>query len=149
VKSLKVLIADDEKELRESISATLEHMGFETVLAVDGEEALQKTLEEDFSIAILDVNMPKKSGMEALRAIKEEDPSVLVLMITAHGNVSDAVEALRLGAYNYIEKPVKEQHLRALVEKASQTHQAVRDVALSSPTCSRSCRGSPTFPPRC
>lgn len=134
MKTLKVLIADDEKELRESISATLQHMGFETVLAVDGDEAVQKILEEDFSIAILDVNMPKKSGLEALRAIKEEDPSVLVLMITAHGNVTDAVEALRLGAFNYIEKPVKETHLRALVEKASQTHQAVRDVALSSPT---------------
>ncbi|HEY8279867.1 MAG TPA: sigma-54 dependent transcriptional regulator [Bdellovibrionota bacterium] len=134
MKSLKVLIADDEKELRESISATLCHMGFETVLAVNGEEAVQKTQEQDFAIAILDVNMPKRSGLEALRAIKEQDPSVLVLMITAHGNVSDAVEALKEGAFNYIEKPVKETHLRALVEKASQTHQAVRDVALSSPT---------------
>ncbi len=133
-KKLKVLIADDEKELRESISATLEHMGFETALAVDGEEALRKMQEDDFAIAILDVNMPKKSGLEALRAIKEEDPSVLVLMITAHGNVTDAVEALRIGAFNYIEKPVKEVHLRALVEKASETHQKVRDVALSSPT---------------
>jgi DNA-binding NtrC family response regulator len=134
MKSLRVLIADDEKELRESISATLDHMGFETVLACDGEEAAQKIRDEDFAIAILDVNMPKMSGLQTLRAIKEEDPSVLVLMITAHGNVSDAVEALREGAFNYIEKPVKEVHLRALVEKASQTHQAVRDVALSSPT---------------
>jgi len=134
MKSLKVLIADDEKELRESISATLEHMGFETVLAVDGEDAVQKIKAEDFSIAILDVNMPKLSGLEALRAIKEHDPTVLVLIITAHGNLSDAVEAVKEGAFNYIEKPVKEQHLRALVEKASQTHQAVRDVALSSPT---------------
>ena len=134
MKTLKVLIADDEKELRESISATLEHMGFETVLAVDGEEALQKMQDEDFAIAILDVNMPKKSGLEALRVIKEQDPSVLVLMITAHGNVTDAVEALRVGAFNYIEKPVKETHLRALVEKASETHQKVQAVALSSPT---------------
>jgi two-component system response regulator AtoC len=134
MKQLKVLIADDEKELRESISATLRHMGFETVLAADGEEACAKIREEDFAIAILDVNMPKKNGLEALRAIKEQDPTVLVLMITAHGNVTDAVEALREGAFNYIEKPVKEVHLRSLVEKASQTHQAVRDVALSSPT---------------
>lgn len=134
MKTLKVLIADDEKELRESISATLEHMGFETVLAVDGEDAIQKASKEDFSIAILDVNMPKKSGLEALRAIKEQDPSVLVLIMTAHGNLTDAVEAVRIGAYNYIEKPVKESHLRALVEKASQTHQAVQAVALSSPT---------------
>jgi DNA-binding NtrC family response regulator len=134
MKTLKVLIADDEKELRESISATLEHMGFETALAVDGAEALQKMQEDDFAIAILDVNMPKKSGLEVLRLIKEEDPSVLVLMITAHGNVTDAVEALRIGAFNYIEKPVKETHLRALVEKASETHQKVQAVALSSPT---------------
>lgn len=130
----KVLIADDEKELRESISATLEHMGFQTVLAVDGEDAINKAQAEDFSIAILDVNMPKKTGIEALRAIRENDPSILVLMITAHGNVTDAVEALKEGAFNYIEKPVKESHLRDLIEKASKTHQTVRDVALSSPT---------------
>ena len=130
----KVLIADDEKELRESINAALKHMGFDTVLASDGEEAIQKAKEDNFAIAILDVNMPKKNGFETLRAIKEEDPSVLVLMITAHGNLSDAVEAVREGAFNYIEKPVKESHLRELVEKASKTHQAVREVGLSSPT---------------
>lgn len=134
MKTLKILIADDEKELRESISSTLEHMGFETVLASDGEEAIERAGQEDLSIAILDVNMPKKSGLDALKAIKETDPSILVLMITAHGNVADAVEALRLGAFNYIEKPVKETHLRALVEKANSTHQAVREVAFSNPT---------------
>lgn len=134
MKHPKVLIADDEKELRESIRASLEHLGFETVLAADGEEAVQKAQENEVSIAILDVNMPRKTGIEALREIKENDPSVLVLMITAHGNVSDAVEALKEGAFNYIEKPVKESHLRELVEKASKTHQAVRDVAFSSPT---------------
>jgi two-component system, NtrC family, response regulator AtoC len=134
MKSLKILIADDEKELRESISATLQHMGFETVLAADGEEAVVRAREEDFSIAILDVNMPGLTGIQALRQIKENDPSVLVLVITAHGNVADAVEALKEGAFNYIEKPLKETHLRDLVERASKTHQAVRDVALSSPT---------------
>ncbi|NUM88223.1 MAG: sigma-54-dependent Fis family transcriptional regulator [Bdellovibrionales bacterium] len=131
---LKILIADDEKELRESISAALQHMGFQTVLAVDGEDAVEKAQAENFSIAILDVNMPKKSGIEALRAIKGFDPSVLVLMITAHGNVTDAVEALKEGAFNYIEKPVKEDHLRDLVERASRTHQAVQNVAFSNPT---------------
>lgn len=134
MKISKILIADDERDLRESISATLEHMGFQTVLASDGEEAIEKAKEEDISIAILDVNMPKKTGFEALRAIRENDPSILVLMITAHGNVTDAVEALKEGAFNYIEKPVKESHLRDLVEKATKTHQAVREVAFSSPT---------------
>ncbi len=130
----KILIADDEKELRESISATLEHMGFATVIASDGQDAIDKLQREDFSMAILDVNMPKKSGIEVLRAIKESDPSVLVLVITAHGNVSDAVAAVREGAFNYIEKPVKENHLRDLVERATKTQQAVKDVAFSSPT---------------
>jgi len=134
MKNLKILIADDEIELRESISATLRHMGFETVLAANGEEAVELARAEDISIAILDVNMPKLGGLEALRAIRQNDPSVLVLMITAHGNVSDAVEALREGAFNYIEKPVKEAHLQSLVEKASQAHQTVSQVALSSPT---------------
>lgn len=134
MKNLKVLIADDERELRESISSTLTHMGFQTVLASDGEEAVRMAQEVGPAIAILDVNMPKLTGLEALKAIKENDPSILVLMITAHGNVSDAVVALKEGAYNYIEKPLKENHLRELVEKASNTHQAVQAVALSSPT---------------
>lgn len=129
-----VLIADDERELRESISSTLQHMGFDTILAEDGEAAIQLSQEHDFSIAILDVNMPRKSGLEALRAIRENDPSVLVLVITAHGNVTDAVEALKEGAFNYIEKPVRDSHLRDLVDRASRTHQAVKDVGLSSPT---------------
>lgn len=133
-KKPKILIADDELELRESISSTLQHMGFETVLAENGEDAVIKAQEQNISIAILDVNMPKKSGLEALRAIKENDPTILVLMITAHGNLSDAVEAVREGAFNYIEKPVKDSHLRDLVERASKTYQAVQDVALSSPT---------------
>lgn len=130
---LKILIADDEKELRESVSAALEHMGFETVLASDGQEAVEKALSDHCHIAILDVHMPKKSGLEALKEIKERDPSILVLMITAHGNVSDAVEAVRQGAFNYIEKPVKESHLRDLVERASKTHQAVSAVGFSAP----------------
>ncbi|MCO5141781.1 MAG: sigma-54 dependent transcriptional regulator [Oligoflexia bacterium] len=130
----KILIADDEKDLRESISAALEHMGFSTAIAADGQEAIDKVKEGDFSIAILDVNMPRVDGLNALKAIKEIDPSILVLMITAHGNVSDAVNALKEGAYNYIEKPVKESHLKELVQRASQTHQAVVDVSFSSPT---------------
>jgi two-component system, NtrC family, response regulator AtoC len=131
---LRVLIADDEKDLREGIASTLKHMGYSPVLAADGLEAVERAKEEDFAIAILDVNMPGLSGLEALRAIKEHDPSVLVLMITAHGNVSDAVEALKEGAYNYIEKPVKESHLRELVERASKTRQEVQAVGFSSPT---------------
>ena len=129
----KILIADDEKELRESVSASLEHMGFETLLAADGVEAVDIALNQNCHIAILDVNMPNKSGLEALKEIKERDPSVLVLMITAHGNVSDAVEAVRQGAFNYIEKPVKESHLRDLVERASKAHQAVSAVGFSAP----------------
>lgn len=130
----KVLVADDEKELRESVSAALRDMGFQPIEACDGGEAIAIAMREELSMAILDVNMPVKNGFEVLRAIKEHDPSVLTLVITAHGNLNDAVDAIREGAYNYIEKPVKESHLRGMVERAKNARQAVQAVALSSPT---------------
>lgn len=130
----KVLVADDEKELRESVSASLRDMGFIPIEAKDGAEAVELAKSEDISMAILDVNMPQKNGLEALREIKELDPSIVTLVITAHGNLNDAVEAIREGAYNYIEKPVKEAHLRGMVERAKNAQQAVQAVAFSSPT---------------
>jgi two-component system, NtrC family, response regulator AtoC len=129
-----VLVADDEKELRESVCAAVRDMGFTPIEARDGTEAIAIATTQNISMAILDVNMPGKTGLEVLRAIREHDPSILTLVITAHGNLNDAVEAIRDGAYNYIEKPVKETHLRGMMERAKNAQQAVQAVAFSSPT---------------
>ena len=138
-RALNVLVVDDERDLRESLSHALAALGHQTVAAESAEGAL-RALEERGSdtpasihLILLDVNLPGMNGLEALREIRSFDPSILVLIITAHGNIRDAVEAMRQGAYNYIEKPVREADLHTIVRQASEAHALVQESALSSP----------------
>jgi DNA-binding NtrC family response regulator len=139
LRGLNVLVIDDERELRESLSHALAAMGHRTLEAGDAESGLalikERGVETPASIAmvLLDVNLPGMSGLEALREIREFDPSIQVLIITAHGNIRDAVEAMREGAYNYIEKPVQEADLSDIVRRASEAHALVQETRLSSP----------------
>ena len=84
-------------------------------------------------MVLLDVNMPGMSGLETLKEIRQFDPTISVLIITAHGNIRDAVEAMRDGAFNYIEKPVQQADIEELVEKATTAHALLTETGLSSP----------------
>ncbi len=136
---LNVLVVDDERELRESLAEKLTSMNHNALAAESAEEALRMIQERgtdtpaSIHMVLLDVNLPAMSGLDALRELRAIDPSILVLIITAHGNIRDAVEAMRVGAYNYIEKPVQETDLEDLVRKAGEAHQLVQEVGLSSP----------------
>ncbi len=138
-RNLNVLVVDDERELREALLQAITALGHNVVLAENGEEALRIMHERGLDtpasihIALLDVNMPGMSGLEVLREIRYLDPSVSVLIITAHGNIRDAVEAMREGAYNYIEKPVQETDLEDLVKRASEAHALVQELGLNAP----------------
>jgi DNA-binding NtrC family response regulator len=135
----QVLIVDDERELRESLAVTLKNFGYEPVAAETGEEALRLLYErgldapDSFRLVLLDVNLPGISGLEVLRRIRAFDPSVSILIITAHGNIRDAVEAMREGAFNYIEKPVHDEDILEAVRGASEAHSLVREMGLQSP----------------
>ena len=136
---LNVLVVDDESDLRDALSQNLGQMGHHVFEAENGEKALAiiqtRGVDSPNSIhmVLLDVNMPGISGLEVLKEIKARDPSITVLIITAHGNIRDAVEAMREGAYNYIEKPVKQTDIADLVKKASEAHNLVHELGLSSP----------------
>lgn len=138
-RALNVLVVDDERELRESLTQSLTAMGHHVCSASQGEDALQIIqdrgidLPTSIHMVLLDVNMPGLSGLEVLRLIQKKDPSITVLIITAHGNIRDAVEAMREGAYNYIEKPVQESDLQDLIKKASEARVLVKELGLSSP----------------
>ena len=133
--SFRVLVVDDEKELRESVSDILRRLGHHEVHeAADGQEAIDKVIAGNYQMVVLDVNMPKKSGLEVLKEIREHDPSIIVLIITAHGRLQDAVEAIRIGAFNYVEKPIQEKDILELVEKARDAHRMVEEIGFSSPT---------------
>src|SRR3990170_3710587 len=100
----RILVADDEPNLRRVLGAILQREGHEVVQAADGAEALDR-MDDSIDVIITDLKMPRVDGMEVLRQAGSRLPSVPVIMITAFGSVNNAVEAVKLGAFDYIEKP--------------------------------------------
>ena len=129
----KVLVVDDDNALRMTVSSAFSERNFEVDQAVNGEDAVNKVMAGKYDLILLDVNMPKLSGIEALKQIKAYDNSIIVIILTAYSNVKDAVEAVRQGAYNYLEKPIKSEDLVALVDRALKAHSFVKAVGLSAP----------------
>lgn len=113
----KVLIVDDEKNIRTTLAQALEPLGLATDAAVNGEEALGKLAEDQYDVILLDLKMPGMDGMEVLRQIRQRHTGVRVVMITAHGNVDSAVEAMKLGAVDFIQKPFAPKEIREIVEE--------------------------------
>jgi two-component system, NtrC family, response regulator AtoC len=120
-----VLIIDDERILADSVAAYLEHHGHSTVVAFSGEDGLVRAERMSPDIAIVDVRLPGMNGLEILRRLREMLPTIEVIMVTAHASVTSAVDAMKLGAFDYVTKPVDLDELRFVVEKA-RTHQRMR-----------------------
>ncbi len=115
--SPRILVADDEPNLRRVLSAILSREGYDVVQAADGAEALEQ-LDADTDVVITDLQMPRLGGMEVLREVKSRAPSVPVIMITAFGSVNNAVQAVKAGAFDYVEKPFDQEQIRIVVAKA-------------------------------
>lgn len=117
----QILIADDEPNLRRVLGAQLTRDGHEVHLVADGGEALSCLQENHIDLLIADLRMPVLDGMELLREALATHPGLPVIMITAHGTVDNAVEALKTGAFDYITKPFDQEELRTIVRKALKT----------------------------
>lgn len=115
---IKVLVVDDELSMREFLAILLEREGYEVTVAASAAEALQKMDAALFDMVLSDVNMPGLSGIELLARIKEKSPETAVLMLTAFSAAEQAVEAMKLGAYDYICKPFKNEEVKQLVKNA-------------------------------
>ena len=111
-----ILIADDDAAHRRMLGAALESAGFPCRFAADGEEAVRSAIATPPDLVLLDVRMPRLDGIEALRRIAQELPALPVVIVTAHGDVRTAVEAMKLGARDFIEKPVDIDELRNVVQ---------------------------------
>lgn len=109
-----ILVVDDEKNIRLTMSQSLEPLEIPVQTAVNGEEALRKLREGPFGLVFLDLKMPGIDGMEVLRQIKEDWPKIRVIIITAHGTIETAVEAMKLGAVDFIQKPFSSGEIREL-----------------------------------
>ena len=118
--SKRVLIADDEINIRRVLEAILKRDGCDVVTAANGEEALAG-MNRDISTVITDLKMPILDGMGLLKRLSVDYPDVPVIMITAHGSVESAVEAVKLGAFDYVEKPFDQEQIRQIVAKALRT----------------------------
>jgi nitrogen regulation protein NR(I) len=114
----RVLVADDEVNLRRVLQALLARQGFAVETAADGQEAIQRLGAARFDALITDLKMPKLDGMGLLRHVLTHAPDLPVIMITAHGTVDSAVEALKLGAFDYITKPFDQDELSLTLQKA-------------------------------
>lgn len=118
----KILIVDDELNMRLVLAAMLKKEGYEVASAADGFEALQILKSGPIAAVVTDLKMPRIGGMELLGRVSREYPEVPVIMITAHGTVATAVEALKKGALDYITKPFELEELKNVVSKAVKTH---------------------------
>ncbi len=133
---LKVLVVDDDQGLRLSVKSALAvTQRFEVDEAFDGVNAMEKIKGGDkkFDLVILDVDMPRMNGLEALRLIKEFDPGIIVVIMTAHATLNDAIQAVKDGAYNYLQKPVASEELLQLIDKAVNAHNLISNIAASAP----------------
>lgn len=130
--SKRVLVADDEANIRRVLEAILRREGYDVVTAGTGLEALER-MNRGINTVITDLKMPGLDGMGLLKRLSNEYPDVPVIMITAHGSVENAVEAVKLGAFDYLEKPFEQEQIRQLVAKAISTNSLARKDVIPEP----------------
>jgi DNA-binding NtrC family response regulator len=123
-----VLVVDDEQVLAGAIGDYLGRHGHAVTVTSSGEEALKIIDREPPDIAVLDYRLPRMDGLAVLRKIKETRPEIKVIMLTAHGSVEGAVDAMKLGAYDYLTKPVDLEELRLVVAKALQSLRQAQEL---------------------
>lgn len=128
MESTKILIVDDELIMRESLAGWLERDGHVVETAASGEEALQKLKNSRFEILLVDIKMEGMSGLDVLKKVKESDPDAAVIMITAYGSISTAIEAMKNGADDYLLKPFDPNALGVLIDKITEHQAQAREI---------------------
>jgi DNA-binding NtrC family response regulator len=125
--SIRLLIAEDEKNLGLVLQKELSRMGHQVTLVHDAEAAIRTARETDFDVALLDIMMPGRSGLEVLRELRGQEQPPEVLMMTGHATVETALQAMKLGAYDYLTKPCQLRELEAILNKAHEKRQLRRE----------------------
>ncbi|MDB5352169.1 MAG: response regulator with CheY-like receiver, AAA-type ATPase, and DNA-binding domain [Planctomycetota bacterium] len=119
---LRILIVDDEPNVRLMFRTSLEQAGYALEEAIDGEDALERHREAPADLILLDLQMPRLDGMATLRRLRDEGQNVPVVIVTAHGSIPDAVAAMRLGAIDFLSKPLTPETLRKVVSEVVRRH---------------------------
>jgi DNA-binding NtrC family response regulator len=136
----RILLVDDEKDFIETLSERMEVRGMAVVTADNGYDAIEKTKKESFDAVILDLQMPGLNGIETLRRLLEIDPNLQVIMLTGHATVQKGVEAVKLGAADFLEKPaelsvlidrIKEAKVKRMVLVEKENEEKIRAILKS------------------
>jgi DNA-binding NtrC family response regulator len=136
-RKIRVMVVDDDAVLRKLVSEQVARMGFESAPAASGEEALDALAKSDFDVVLLDIRMPGLSGLDALREIRKLEEPPEVIMLTADTSLGTGLEAMRLGAYDYLTKPATLDEIEAVVRKADEKRRLVRQNASLKDAVSR------------
>ncbi|MCF6158302.1 MAG: sigma-54-dependent Fis family transcriptional regulator [wastewater metagenome] len=128
-KKPNIIFTDDEDTFRNIMSNELNRMGYHVTCCASGEETVKNIQERDFDTVILDINMPDMDGIETLKRVKDVDPTTEVIILTGQGSIENAVQAIKLGAYDYLTKPCRLIELDVLVQKALEKRQLSRENA--------------------
>ncbi len=118
IRQARLLLVDDDPIIVNSLSEFLKLEGYDVHSASDGSDAIEMLAAQRFAVVITDVNMARTNGLELLRAIRQNHPDVVVVVITGYGTIENAVEAVKMGAFEYLTKPVVDDEIRVVVEKA-------------------------------
>ncbi|MGV8078652.1 MAG: sigma-54-dependent transcriptional regulator [Syntrophales bacterium] len=121
-KRSRILIAEDDDVSRQNLKELLEESGYEAVAYPDGKEAMDAYVTDRFDLILTDLRMPRVDGLELLSFVKEINPDALVILITGYGTVNTAVDAMKMGAFDYITKPIREDRLKISVNRALSFH---------------------------
>jgi two-component system, NtrC family, response regulator HydG len=124
----KILIVDDQRNMRTTLSMMLRGAGYEVDEAADGDQGAERGATGAFDLVLTDLRMGSRDGIDVLRAVKDAQPLTEVIVMTAYGTIESAVEAMRLGAHDYIQKPFSEQELLVKVAKALDNRRLAGEV---------------------
>ena len=126
MKGAKVLVVDDEKEFADTLAERLDLRGFETIVALNGEDAMNIVFVDIPDVMILDLKMPGMNGLEVIEAAKRHAPEIAVIMLTGHGSIENGIESMKRGAFDCILKPVNIIELVEKINQANSRRQFVR-----------------------
>ncbi len=126
----KILIVEDKESMANMLKETLEPEGYEVIIAVDGAEGIKKIKDTKVDLVLTDLKLAKKDGLEVLKASKEENPLIPVIVMTAFGSIEIAVSAMKSGAYDFITKPLDTDHLLMLIKRSLENQRLIAENML-------------------
>jgi two-component system response regulator HydG len=126
----KILVVDDQRNMRTTLSMMLRGAGYDVEEAADGNEACDRVRGDGYDLVLTDLKMGGRDGMEVLRFVKQESPLTEVVVMTAYGTIESAVEAMRIGAYDYIQKPFTEEELLVKVQRAAEKRRLAGEMSV-------------------